>query len=637
MHKVLKRLLLKTLPDQYDSLAESDFIGKVNEIFKQYDEERLMLERSLMLSSEELNEINSLLKTELTNKKNYQNQLESTLIEQDSIINSVPEAILNFQSDGTLKQVNSVGFKFLNITKEELANLGSYRGLKLIIKKIVRPQRFISTIRHIRTDNSIEIKGYMNTTDGEYYEYYSVPSFFDGEYSGRVWCFKNITDIKKNEQKLQFQAYHDELTHLPNRTLLKESIDQVITDIGHSNEQVALLFIDLDDFKKINDTLGHYQGDQFLIDISRRIKSTLGDRNMLGRMSGDEFLIILEGITHPNQIIRAHNKVLALFDQPFQICEHQYALSCSIGVSIFPQDGNQSEVLLRKADMAMYQAKVNGKNRVHYFDTQLEQLVISKVNIENEIRQAIKHNRFLFHYQPKMDLITHELLGVEALIRMETISGEILYPDAFIAVAEKSGLIRDITKAVIEQTCETLTQWQTMHLRNIPIAINVTAMDFTQYNFVTELLKSIHNAGAPSHLLQLEITESVLMDDIENVMQVINELKKHGISIAIDDFGTGYSSFSYLQELDVDYLKIDKSFIQNVNKTQKSQAIVKSIIDLGNNLGIKVIAEGVETIKDHNFLCANNCRIGQGYYYNRPLTISQLFNYTLALEVQTTN
>jgi diguanylate cyclase (GGDEF)-like protein len=499
MNKLTKRLLKRNLKEGFDLDSISKLVDAFSETIDQYEQDRLMLERSLMLTSDELNEIND-------------------------------------------------------------------------------------TLRH------------------------------------------RITEIQNNQDLLKHQAYHDSLTALPNRINIMNTIHHALALAKRHQQKCAILFIDLDDFKKINDTAGHSEGDRFLIEVSQRLKSILRESDTLGRLGGDEFIIILENIASGTQITEVYSRALKSLSTPFIIGGNPYVVSCSIGISNFPQDGKTVEELIRKADMAMYQAKKLGKNRFHYFDESLERLAIHRVKTEESLREAIKNNEFILYYQPKIQINQQQekLVGVEALIRWKKEDGTLIYPDSFIPIAEKCGLIKNITKWVITEACKQLKQWKNTSLANIPISVNISAIDAADHGFVDSTLSILETFDTPGHLINLELTESVFFDDIDTVNIKLEELRKNNITISLDDFGTGYSSLSYIQDLQIDFLKIDKSFIFGMSKNNKSLAIVQSIIDMGNNLGLTVIAEGVETNEDKEILINAECHIAQGYLYSRPIEASKL-------------
>ena len=627
MHKLLRQLLQQHLPEHLSQDTIGEFINELNQAFEQHDKDRSALERSLKLTSGQLNRNNDELRQQLAETEGYKNQLEESLVELGTILNATPEAIFSFKPNGDISQINNAGCDFLGAEKNVVLSSTLKQNIDLLVKKLKKPDYFLRNLALIEKDNDLVIREMLENKQGRHFECYSVPKILDNECVGRVWCLRDVTDLKRHQEELRYQAFHDTLTGLANRALVLETILHAITLAKRNDKKVAILFIDLDNFKKVNDTAGHEVGDKVLIAASERIASVLRESDLLGRLGGDEFVAVLEGVNRQRQVMAIQNRVLSIFRKPFEVDDNQYVISCSIGVSSFPQDGSEPEELIRKADMAMYEAKKSGKNRYHYFDESLERIALHRVLIENQLRDAIGNGDFVLHFQPKICMQDNNVLGVEALIRWQKSEGELVYPDKFIPVAEDTGLIKDLTQWVFREVCSKISSWQTTVLNNIPVSINISAIDFSDEQFITRSFGFIEQFDIDSKLLEIELTESVFFDNINQVKKIIAFLKKGNMQISIDDFGTGYSSFSYLHDLDVDYLKIDRSFVQGIQTSEKSLAIIKSIIDLGINLGIKIVAEGVETESDHQFLMDYGCHIGQGYYYARPLSEEKLFEY----------
>lgn len=627
MNKVLKRLLKKHFAELADQESLQALFESFSEVLNQQDEDRVMLERSLMLTSDELNDINHQLRTQLEEVKGVSSKLEKSAVKLEALMNASPEAIISFQMNGSIEQANLAALEFIGLNYEQAINLTSKQTLKIFLDRISNPGEFKKEIRYGDATFTTKQSGYFNTNDGRHFHYQSEPEVFEGNTIGRVFCFRDITDIKKNQELLKHQAFHDSLTGLPNRSFLTESLEHAIKIAKRNKHRTAVLFIDLDDFKKINDTAGHEQGDLFLKDVSTRIQSTLRESDILGRLGGDEFLIILEDITNQNQAIEIHDRILKLFEKPFSIQGNQYVVTCSIGISLYPQDGLYPDELIRKADMAMYQAKKLGKNTFHYFDDSLERIALHRVKLESDLRKAIKENEFKLHFQPKVSLLTEQIEGVEALIRWHKSDNDIVFPDRFIPLAEDMGLITDISLWVIKETCQTIQRWNSPQLQDISISVNLSAIDFINDEFIDEALAIIHDHKIDPKRIEVELTETVLFENTHKINSALLKLKEQNIKISIDDFGTGYSSFSYLQSLHIDYLKIDKSFVMGLKDKPKSLAIVKSIIDIGSNLGLSVIAEGIETRYELNQLMISGCHMGQGYLFSKPVNEGHIIEY----------
>ncbi|WP_111979032.1 sensor domain-containing protein [Algibacillus agarilyticus] len=635
MHSLLARILRKQGHGIKVTPEMAGFLDHISEAFDQADDDRKMLEHSLQLTSNELNDINGKLNNQLEQVKGFQHETENMLIKQKALLDASPEAMFSFNLAGEIVQINQSGCDFFNKEEIEIVAMTGEDVLVMILKKVLEPDEFLAKINPMFNSKHARLHGFINTLDEKTYEYYSVPELAGDRYIGRVWCCRDITNIKRQEALLKYRAYHDTLTDLPNRTFLIETLEKNIILSERNKARMAVIFIDLDDFKKINDTVGHAAGDNFLKTITIKLNRILRKGDVLARIGGDEFVLVLESRNEGElyeEFDTAVKRLLAVFQSPFIVKGKRFVVTCSAGMARFPEDAKQANELIGKADMAMYQAKRQGKNKVVMFDSSLEENIQHRIYNEEKLHHAIKNKEFVLHYQPQIDIKTGNLIGVEALIRWEISHGELIYPDQFIGLAEEMGLISRITELVLETVCERREAWRTIPtLANVPISINLSALDFNNDQFIQNVFEIMGTYNFDSSLLEFELTETAVFDDLEKVRNVLSKLKQHFVKIAIDDFGTGYSSFSYLQDLDIDYLKIDKSFVQDLQQNKRSVAIVKSIIDIGVNLGLTVIAEGVETEEDAAFLKAHGCHIGQGYLYSKPVPEQQLIAYAADL------
>lgn len=636
MHKLLARLVKRHLPADIESSRIDRLLSSVSDSFSEHDEDRYMSERSMMLMSTELNEINQALQSQLIKNQEAKKQVEENLVKQLALLDAIPEAVIGFKPGGKVAQMNRAGLELMGLPEAEFRANSGEKNLQIWLSMLVDPRDYVKSLDRIRSDQSLQLHGYVELKDGRYFEYHSIPEFLNGKYLGRVWCWRDLSKMKQHQEKLKHQAFHDSLTGLPNRMFILESLSHAITLAKRNQNSVAVMFIDLDDFKKINDTAGHEIGDRFLIEISQRLSRDLRESDILGRLGGDEFLIILEGIDHSYQIGQVRDCILRSLGEPVALDNTHYVVSCSVGVSLFPGDGDKPEELVRKADMAMYQAKESGKNSFRYFDPSLESLALKRMDIERKLREAIANQEFSLMYQPKVCLETSDTTGcpnsasvasVEALIRWNRPDGETIYPDQFISVAESIGLIQSITLWVLKTACKKLKQWKGTVLEPLSISINISAVDLRSRNFSNAVNTIVENYGIDASKLELELTESVLLDEKSKAKENLVRLRESNIKLSVDDFGTGYSNFSYLQDLDIDFLKIDRSFIAGVDKNKKSAAIVKSIIDIGDNLGIKCVAEGVENALELSCIRDMGCALCQGYYYSPPMIEAKLLEY----------
>ncbi len=626
MNRLLNRLIKKHLSALSDDLGVKNFLIDIKDAFNQQKEEKAFMERTLMLASEEFNQINASLKANLAANKENHRKLEKIVAKQNALFDASTEAIFSFSNENVIEKMNQAGIEFLNLSPDDYDE-NEVHTCDLFMARLANVAKFNLDIDEIRHNSDARIHGFFESIDDKYYEYYSVPEVVDGEFLGRVWCCRDITDIRKNEALLKHQANHDALTDLPNRIMLLDALNHAISLSSRHNTKIGVLFIDLDDFKKINDTAGHHEGDRYLVEFSNRVKSALKSGDIVGRLGGDEFVVIVEDIQDVLDIIQINERILTLCEAPFYIKDKKYYMSCSIGVGVSPDDSVNADDLIRKADMAMYQAKKSGKNTYHFFDKKLDKIALESVLLEEQLREAIAKDEFILHFQPKFSLNNNQICGVEALIRWQKSPEQLIYPDKFIPAAEKNGLIRDITYWLIEKACKTMVSWKNTALCSMPISLNISALDFADANFTEQVFSLIDQYKIDSSLLEFELTESIFFDDLVQVQQTIAKLKSRHIKLSIDDFGTGFSSFAYLLDIDIDYLKIDRSFVKNVHEHRKSHAIVKSIIDVGINLGVEVVAEGIESELEMDLLAAEGCHIGQGYFISKPINEAALVKF----------
>ncbi len=425
------------------------------------------------------------------------------------------------------------------------------------------------------------------------------------------------------DEKLIYQARHDDLTGLPNRLLFKERLSSEISFAQREGRIMALLFIDLDRFKSINDTLGHSAGDELLKETAQRLRRCNRGSDTVARLGGDEFAIILPAIPGIQSAATVAEHILQTFLQPFVVTGQEIYISASIGIAISPTDGNDSEDLLRKADTAMYRAKDLGRGRFVYFEEQMNVDVIEHMNLEREIRQGLLRKEFVLHYQPKLDLRTGQIVGAEALLRWNHPTRGLVSPGVFIGVAENTGLIEEMGRNVIWDACAQHAAWRAAGVHAPRIAVNVSGRQFRRGDLIQIINDALQTTSTPPSALEIEVTESLFMDETSDAIAVLNELRQMGLKVAIDDFGTGYSSMSYLRRLPMDSLKIDMSFITDMVNDDIARAIVEAIITLAHTLRKSVVAEGVETVDQLNLLRKWQCDTIQGYYFSKPLTPEQ--------------
>jgi len=441
----------------------------------------------------------------------------------------------------------------------------------------------------------------------------------DNTILGVVLVFHDVSDARQMAQKMTYLAEHDFLTDLPNRLLLTDRITQALNAANRRKTKAALLFFDIDHFKKINDTLGHEVGDQLLKILSKNLQACLRDTDTISRQGGDEFIILLSEIADDYAPAEVAEKLLAATALIHEIGTHELHVSASIGISVYPNDGETTDALTKNADAAMYHAKKLGRNNYQFFTAEMSERVAAQVELENNLQKALSQNEFILLYQPKVSIKTGKIVGAEALIRWQHPEWGLMTPDRFISVAEDSGLIKSIGKWVLREACNQNRAWQNAGLRAIPIAINVSAVELRQQGYMQEVTKTLLQSGIAPELLELEITESIAIEEQAEALSELNALSEMGVRLSVDDFGTGYSSLSYLKRLPVNTIKIDKSFIRDIGLDQNDAAIIMAIIKMSQSLNLTVIAEGVETEEQLRFLKAQDCDEIQGYYFKKPI------------------
>ena len=441
--------------------------------------------------------------------------------------------------------------------------------------------------------------------------------------SGAVIVFHDVSAARQMSLQLSHLAQHDSLTDLPNRMLLNDRLQQAIAMAKRHGYRIAVLFMDLDRFKHINDSLGHVIGDQLLQAVAARLERCVRESDTVGRQGGDEFVVVLSELEAAENAGISAAKLLAALTLPYHIGVHDICVPVSIGVSIYPDDGDNADSLVRNADTAMYHAKENGRNNYQFFKQEMNVRASERQFIEGGLRVALERKEFSLHYQPKVDLGTGAVTGVEALLRWKHPERGFIPPAQFIPIAEDTGLILPIGQWVLREACKQSRAWLDSGFAPVPMAVNISAVEFRSKDFVESVRAILHESKLDPHCLELELTESVLMKHAESTVSMLKALKEIGVQLTVDDFGTGYSSLSYLRQFPVDSLKVDQSFVHEISSDKDDAAIVSAVISMGNSLKKRVIAEGVETREQLNFLTAEGCEEAQGYYFNRPMVADQ--------------
>jgi len=552
-------------------------------------------------------------------------------------LNSIGDAVLSTDNEGRITYLNAVAEKITGWTREEAAGKqvddvfviidGSTRAPCLNpLKTALEQNRTVGLTPHcilIRRDGA------------EFAIEDSAAPIHDqhGVTTGAVIVFHDVSVARAIEAEMSHLAQHDTLTKLPNRTLLQDRLSQAITTAGRNGTQIAVLFLDLDGFKHINDSLGHAIGDKLLQSVAKRLLASVRTSDTVSRIGGDEFVVLLSEVAHAGDAGVKAGKILAALNAPLEIDQHNLRVTASIGVTTYPEDGQETAMLIKNADLAMYQAKENGRNNYQFFEKDMNVRALERQSIEENLCFALDRGELVMHYQPKISLTTGEITGVEALIRWQHPERGLIGPLQFISVAEDCGLMLPIGNWVLRESCRQAKEWQDAGLRPIEMAVNVSSVEFRNEDFLEGVRAILEETGLSPHYLGLELTESVLMQHAKFTVPVLKELKAMGVRLAIDDFGTGYSSLSYLRQFPIDTLKVDQSFVNGINADTDDATIINAVINMGSNLNHRVIAEGVETVEQVAFLQAHGCDEGQGYYFSRPVPAPQ---FAKLLEAGTT-
>ena len=543
-------------------------------------------------------------------------------------LDSIGDAVIVTDEKGNITRMNPVAEHLTGWMLEE-AQGKSVKNIFPIIDATTRDPIENPIEKVITSGEVIHLSNHTTLTSRDGTEYQISDSAApirnrDNNIMGMVLVFNDVTERKQAEKKILHQAHFDALTDLPNRFLSLDRLLQLINEARCNNELVTVLYLDLDDFKKINDSLGHDVGDKLLIEAAARLSSGLRCGDTVGRLGGDEFIVLLRGLTDLTDASPVIENLLEKFREAFRIDNRELMLTASIGVAVYPNDGNTPSELLRKADSAMYHSKEEGRNTYSYFTEAMNKDVSRRLALEEQMHGALERGEFRLHYQPKVDITTCNLIGVEALLRWNNPALGEVTPCEFIPIAEQTGLIIPIGQFVLNKALEMTATWQQKYEQPFSIAVNLSPRQFRDPNLVTFIKKAIAQSGVSGKSLELEIIEGVLMSGhayIDEALEAINSL---GISIAMDDFGTGYSSLSYLRRYPFDVLKIDRSFVNDIIEDKADRELVNAAIAMAHSLGLKVVAEGVETEEQRALLAKQGCEIAQGYLFSKPVSAEEI-------------
>ena len=522
--------------------------------------------------------------------------------------------IFRIDEDGNIVEVNDQACASLGYTRQELCALTVFD-----VDPTFAPEKWLEHRKLMRSKGAGTIETLHRRKDGSVFPVEVTVNYL--EYEGQSVSFsfaRDITERKRAEEQLRHQATHDELTGLANRALLQDRLEQSIHYANRSQRLVAVLLLDLDRFKVINDSLGHGFGDELLRSVARRLERTVREADTVVRMGGDEFVILLAEVAEGDDVGLVAKKILENLTRPYPISGREITVTASIGVSLYPRDGADGETLLRNADVAMYRAKEDG-DTFRFYAPKMDQRVHETLEMEADLRRALERAELLLHYQPKVDLASGEITGAEALLRWQHPQRGLVAPGMFIPLAEETGLILPIGEWVLATACAQVRAWQVQGLEAVPVAVNLSARQFRKADLAETVHRVLRESGIAPRLLELELTESMIMRDPQAAAATMQQLKALGVRLALDDFGTGYSSLNYLRRFPVDSLKIDRSFISDAACDPSAAAVATSIVAIAHSLGLHAVAEGVETREQLAFLRNCGCDSLQGYYFSRPV------------------
>ena len=562
-------------------------------------------------------------------------ELKDSEAKNRALLNAIPDLMFRIDKNGILLECKGSKQILLLLPAQDF--LGKRLEEVLPFDITQKTKHFISAAIESGTVQLFEYQLTMDNTV-HFYEARIMRSREDEVLA----IIRDISDRKSAEKKVIQLAYYDNLTGLPNRVLLRDRLEQAELRARRNNKKVAIMFLDLDRFKNINDTLGHNIGDLLLQSVADRIRKSLRKtdcvmrekkermKTTVARIGGDEFTILLTDISSIHHVIMIANRLLNSLKRPFILGTHEVYITASIGIAIYPTDSEDADTLMKYADIAMYHAKDLGRNNVQFYTESMNTAAIERFNMENQLRKALSNNEFILHYQPQVNVQKGIITGLEALIRWEHPEAGLVYPDAFIPLAEETSLILPIGEWVLHAACSQMRTWIARGLPFERIGINISNIQFRQNNFLEMISHTLEKTGLDPHNLELELTESCMMEQVEKSASVLRELRDMGVCITIDDFGTGYSSLSYLNRLPINCLKIDRSFTKDIAHDPDSKSIVKAIIAMAHNMDLKVIAEGIETEQQCLLLQEYGCDVMQGYYFSRALPGEEIIS--LALE-----
>ncbi|MEX0942017.1 MAG: EAL domain-containing protein [Pseudomonadales bacterium] len=539
------------------------------------------------------------------------------------IVDHSPDIVFMLDQDGCFTFLNDTVYQALGMSKRDL--IGQHYSV-LVAEQSKKQAKHVFTERRSGERKSRNVELQLKCKDESEFRFFDTTSMSvtlnqhddsDDAFHGTYGVARDITERKRAQEVINYQAYHDLLTSLPNRALMEDRLNIAITQAKRNNQNLAVMFLDLDRFKWVNDTMGHTKGDRLLQAVGQRIENCLRKGDTLARFGGDEFALVLPQVRGHHDASTIAEKILNELKEPFVIDDHDLYVSASIGIAVFPEAGQTREALIQSADLAMYSVKDKGKNGFEFFKESMNETSNARLNTERQLRRALVNDELRVCYQPQVNAITEKIVGFEALIRWEHPEHGLVFPNDFIPIAEETGLILEVGTFVLETTCRDICAWREAGMDNVRVSVNFSAAQIEQPDFIEQIVELLKRHDLPGRCLEVEITENVIMNDMANVIQKLRRLTALGIKIAVDDFGTGYSSLSYLQQFPINTLKIDKAFVSSINVSEGGTSIVNAIVAMAKGLSLNLVAEGVETDPQLEYLRELGCAEIQGWLFGK--------------------
>jgi diguanylate cyclase (GGDEF)-like protein/PAS domain S-box-containing protein len=559
---------------------------------------------------------------DISERMRQEQELEMSFSLLRATLESTADGLLVVDSGGRMQSYNQKFADMWGVPEDILQARDDAKALSSVLVNLKDPDAFLAKINELYIEPDAESFDLLEFKDGRVYERYSKPQRIGGRTVGRVWSFRDISERKRAQEHIQHLAHHDALTGLPNRLLLRDRVSQAISMSMRNQAKAALLFLDLDRFKIINDSLGHHIGDELLQSVAKRLQDCVRDVDTVARLGGDEFVVTLPFIREEHDAALVAAKIIDSLAQPFEIGGNELLIGTSIGISLFPGDGTDVDALMRNADAAMYHAKESGRGNYQFYSIELNSKANDRLQLENMLRQALGRNRFTLHYQPVISLTDGRVVGVEALMRLTQKDGSIMLPGGFIGIAEDSGLIVQIDRWVLKHACKEAKSWRMKNGNPLKLSVNVSAKQLVRQQFPEELQKTLADADFEPGNLTLDINESLLTQSAD-AAQSLATLTASGVQISIDDFGTGYSRLADLRRHRLATFKIDRSFVAELDGGEDGRNIVSAMIAMAKNLGKEVVAEGVETKAQRDMLIELGCDKAQGNFFSPPLPAAE--------------